>query len=445
MTDAASASDRAAPPAAHPDSGRLIHWLINQSLLATPQTGLVAGLGQEALAAGFAIQRLHSSVTMLHPRFESQSATWWRDGRPMESEAHEFGARQEERFLASPIHQLLTVAIPAWRDRWADHLEDGVRWESAPPLHLRYRLEAGEGVDRFPILAEFADAGATDYLLTATGIGFDGRFDPFADPEGVLVSWTTDRPGGFLNAEIEGLLAVQPALAAAHRIATDMVIARAVLSAYLGRDAGKRVLDGSIRRGEATTIDATILVADLRGFTALSDRTAPDAMTVLLDAYLEPIVAAVEAAGGEVLKFLGDGLLAIFPFDGADPAGVAARALAAAEDALARVEALNRDRAADGAPVMPLDVALHRGEVAYGNVGGLDRLDFTVIGRAVNEASRMEALCADLGCSLVASEAFVVTAATPARFRPLGRHALRGVREPVAVYGVGAGRTTGPR
>jgi adenylate cyclase len=432
-----------AGPAPAPQTGRLVDWLLRQALLATPQQALVEGLGGAAAAAGLPVLRLHSSVTILHPRFQSQSATWWRVDRPIETESHLFGSETEDRFLQSPLHTFLRDVIPTWSLRTGDDPAAGwgMGGGDAPP-HLRFRLDRGEGVDSYPILAEIAAAGGTDWIVLASGMGYDGAFEPTSDPDGVLLSWTSDRPGGFTDAEIAALMAIQPAAAVAHRIATDMVIARALLGAYLGPQTGTRVLEGTVRRGTAETIDAAILIADLRGFTALADRLPRDALVGLLDACLERIVGAVEAAGGEVLKFLGDGLLAIFPLaegEGSDPAAAAAicaDALAAAEDALARTAALNAERAAAGQPVMPLDIALHRGAVAYGNVGGEDRLDFTVIGPAVNEASRMEALCGALGCPLLVSEAFVTAAATPERFRPLGRHRLRGVSEPVALFTV---------
>ena len=170
-------------------------------------------------------------------------------------------------------------------------------------------------------------------------------------------------------------------------------MAGTVLETYLGRDAGHRVLRGEIARGSAESIRAVIWFADLRGFTKLTDTLPREQVTATLDDYLEAMAAPVQARGGQVLKFMGDGLLATFDLTGHDEAAVCAEALAAASELRASFPSFNEARAVEGKPVMDFGLALHLGEVLYGNIGASDRLDFTVIGPAVNEASRIQALC----------------------------------------------------
>jgi adenylate cyclase len=202
-----------------------------------------------------------------------------------------------------------------------------------------------------------------------------------------------------------------------------------MLATYLGQDVADHLMRGRIRRGTAARMQAMILFADLRGFTAFSNVAAAECVAQRLDAYLEAMGDPVEAGGGQILKFLGDGLLAIFVAAADEDAqSGAARALSAAKAMLARVGSLNEAAAARGEPQLPLDVALHNGEVLYGNVGTGRRLDFTVIGRAVNEAARLERLCRDVDAHLLISDTFRRSAGALGRgFVSLGRHSLPGV------------------
>jgi adenylate cyclase len=209
----------------------------------------------------------------------------------------------------------------------------------------------------------------------------------------------------------------------------------ALAQAYLGSDAGARVLSGETRRGAVVAIEAALLIADLRGFTALADRVAGEALVEALNDYLEQLGGAVEGQGGQILKFLGDGALAIFAVGAPEADGhdaVCARALAAGEAALAAVAARNAARAAAGEATLALDVALHVGRVMYGNVGARERLDFTVIGPAVNETARIEQLCAPLGTTLLMSAAFAARCGR--KVRSLGAHAMRGVALPQELF-----------
>ncbi|MBW8726569.1 MAG: adenylate/guanylate cyclase domain-containing protein [Inquilinus limosus] len=401
----------------------LRRWLGNQALLAGTVQDVAEGFADRLLASGIPLWRAYLSATTLHPDMEAFGLTWTRDGG-RESEMYGHGS-WGKLSSPSPIYAAVLAAREAAIDPAAARADDLV------PL-TRYRLERGEGPDQFPILAEFRDAGATDYLCFIIPFGFDGTLHPLRT--GATVTLATDRPGGFTAAEVQALDDLMPVFGAAVRIGIDLAAMRTVLSTYLGRDVGRRVLQGEIRRGSVETISAAILVGDLRGFTALADALPQDQLVSMLDDYLDALATPVEAHGGQVLKFMGDGLLATFAFAEDDPAETCGRALAAAAEALDRIAAINLCRAEQGVPVMTLDVALHAGDVLYGNVGSGQRLDFTIIGPAVNEAARLENLCGVLGVPMVVSRRFVEALAAPERFRCLGPQTLRGVRVPVEVF-----------
>jgi adenylate cyclase len=244
----------------------------------------------------------------------------------------------------------------------------------------------------------------------------------------MLISWSCDAPGGFTDSQLASLRRLAPrfALVISNRLLREVTIN--VLDTYVGHQAGERILSGEIQRGSLREIDAVILYMDLRGFTALADRTDGARMAQLLNAYFERIVPEVTGRGGEILKYLGDGILATFSLDSRADDVVCRTGLDAAVAALENVGQWNRSRREQGEPVMELDVAVHLGHVHFGNVGSDDRLDFTVIGAAVNEASRLEALCDELRIHLIVSETFVASATQCAgRLTSLGRHPLRGV------------------
>jgi class 3 adenylate cyclase len=210
---------------------------------------------------------------------------------------------------------------------------------------------------------------------------------------------------------------------------------KAALEAYLGRRSAARVVASPLRRTVGETIQAALLYADLRGFTALSESHPPDAVIAALDAWFDRIAGAVHAFGGEVLKFIGDGVLAIFPVAGAlSRAAACDAALRAAQAARIGMAHLDAARAGQGLPQLPFGAALHVGEIYWGNIGAADRLDFTAIGPAVNLVSRLEGLCRPLERTILVSG--TLAAETGAALVPLGRHALRGIAEPCAVFAV---------
>jgi adenylate cyclase len=262
--------------------------------------------------------------------------------------------------------------------------------------------------------------GVTEYAI---------RFVPFSKRrtalQGAVLSVATDRPGGFTDAELHAIDRILPALSVvAYRIGLSRVAVE-TLGAYLGSQTGAHVLQGMIRRGDSQVISAALLLADLRGFTALTDRAPGNDVVGWLNQHLECIGDAITERDGEVLKFLGDGLLAVFASERIGAERACSEALSAAVDACGRNVALNARRATEGGPALDLSIALHFGDVVYGNIGMARRLDFTVVGPAVNEVSRMEALGKALGRELLLSQSIAQRCGHPVL--SLGPHELRGI------------------
>ena len=295
---------------------------------------------------------------------------------------------------------------------------------------LRRRLDAAYRRDEFPMLDRFQDQGITDYVAFAVRVGESIRMGA---AEGLVASWTTEAQGGFTDAQIDlhsglmGPLTVSILLQTTHR---DV---RTLLRTYLGRHAADRVLAGNVVRGRAEPISAVVWFSDLVGFTRISDKIGAGDVLAMLNDYAQAQIETIDAHTGHVLKFLGDGLLAIFPDD--DTSKACARALDAATKMRQRIAAMNVKRSASGLQVTDTHLALHVGELLYGNLGAPRRLDFTVLGSAVNEAARIEALCASLDQKVIVSSAFH-EAAGEARHRlvSLGRYAMKGVARPQELF-----------
>lgn len=277
----------------------------------------------------------------------------------------------------------------------------------------------------FDIVDDLISQGFTDYLIASIA--------PAAGRLVSAVSWSTRTPGGFTDTQLQQLLATLVYFAPLLDTHAAQRIGVGLLKVYLGSNAGARVMEGAVRRGDGGEIRAAICFTDLRGFTVLSDRLPRAELLELLNAYFDCVVAAVHAQGGEVLKFIGDAVLAIFRI--ADDTAAAAHAacqaaLHAAHDAFARGAAANAARL--GRQPIEFGTAIHIGDVEYGNIGAADRLDFTVIGPAVNLASRLQGLCRTLDRPLLVSEAFAQTCAQPCD--DLGAHQLKGVAATVKVF-----------
>lgn len=394
----------------------LREWIVAQGLAGTKSESIFEGFSQRLVAAGLPINRAYSAMRILHPLYSGFGLIWRRGEAGVKEERYGASPVRSEAWLKSPLKVII---------------EDGVP-------ELRRRITGPEAGLEFPVLEDFRKQGATDYFAIACSFGTDGHY---RDTTGIVFSWTTDRPSGFSDAEIAFLRETAPPIALTMRVSANRRLADGLASAYLGKDAGRRVLNGDIRRGQANTISAVLLYGDLRGFTRLADAVPKDELIAMLDDYLECMALPVEAHGGQVLKFMGDGMLGTFEVkqgEGAKERGEeCVAALNAALEAQGRVEALNRERVAAAKPIMTLDLALHLGEVLYGNVGSPTRLDFTVVGPAVNEVSRLEAMCQALDRGLIISRTFKdAMPANAPELLPLGRYGIRSVRDAVELYTV---------
>jgi class 3 adenylate cyclase len=330
-----------------------------------------------------------------------------------------------DRFLAELGGRLLADGVP---------LAGGALTLAVPhPIIARrtwlWRAETGVVIEALGFAGAQHDGAGRDWLA---GLGPVQEEMVGAAPEGPVLGWAGTRPFGIAVTDRlrqTARFAVAPLAALAARAARAALAA--LLEAYLGRRSAARVQGGMLRRGSGETIRAVLLSADLRDFTALSEATEPAAMITALDAWFDRVAGAVHAFGGEVLKFIGDGVLAIFPVVGtpAEACEAAMRAVAAARAGMAHLDAVRRTQ---GLPPLPFGMALHLGEILWGNVGAADRLDFTAIGPAVNLVSRLDGLCRTLGRSVLISGA--VAAECTAPLVPLGEHGLRGIAAPCAVF-----------
>jgi adenylate cyclase len=390
-------------------------WAVREGLRGADSDHLFDGFCQRLVVNELPLWRAHVAMETLHPQWSGYGYTWRRDLNAIEPEQYAHGTVNEAIFVNSPLFDLVQRA----------------RGGEVNPS-MRRRMEAGPEQRDFPILEEFFALGATDYVAQLFTYGEEGDR---SQGTGIVYSFTTDRRGGFSNDDARLLQATLPALSLAMKAHAAHVIASGLLETYLGEDAGRRVHAGSIMRGSADTIRAVIWYADIRGFTTISDSAPGPVVVELLNEVFEILTASLRARGGQVLKFIGDAMLAVFAFDEPDRAETCRRALDAAIEATRKIDEINKARAVAGVPVGSVDLALHLGEVLYGNVGATDRLDFTVIGPAVNEVARIEALCEPLGRAVLVSAEFGagITGADN-RLASLGHHALRGVREPKEIF-----------
>jgi len=383
-------------PTAHP----FLAWLRGEGRLITDRVAFVTAFAEKLLEAGVPIARISTAVPVLHPNVDT-SAIYWQADTGAEERMWQMTPETMKMRQNSPLH---------------------IAYFDGKASRCRIGPEAEEG--EFTILPDLRADGMTDYLALPA---------PFSDGSNKAVTFATKAPGGFSDEHIALLETMMPTAAMILEIQTLRRTARTLLDTYVGPAAGQRVVEGSIKRGMGETIHSVIWFCDLRGFTELSGRLDDAALLALLNDYFGVMTDAVQSHGGEVLKFIGDAMLAIFALDAdADRAETAARALAAAGAAQDALAAVNEARAEAGAAEIRCGIALHVGDVHYGNIGGAGRLDFTVIGPAVNLASRVEGLCATLGEPLLLSEDFV--AESGAACKAVGSFALKGIAQEQTVY-----------
>lgn len=386
-------------------------WLVDRGLAGSTELDLLHGFCERCSAAGLPLSRGLAVIDTLHPVYEGRAFRWRNDG-VTENSMVEYGRSTTGEAAAS------------WQQSVFNHLL------TTGGAELRRRLAFGDEADFSQVIA-FKTEGETDYLALIHRFAGDGVI---GDMDCVYSHWLTRHPEGFGEEDVAALRQLLPTLALAIKCRSVVRIAGTLVEVYLGRDAGRRVLSGRILRGVADRISAVLWFSDLLHYTAISESEAPDEIIPLLNDYADAVISAVQGHGGDVLKLIGDGVLAIFT---ADTPAEACRAALAAEAALRRrLEKLDASRRAEGRPVTAVYLGLHVGDVLYGNIGSNDRLDFTVVGPAVNEVNRIASVCRSVDRSVVLSQAFVD--AMPPEQHPavasIGRFALKGVRRAQHLY-----------
>lgn len=394
------------------NTSAIAEWTVAAGLAGDSEGALLDGFCQRCFAAGLPIARAGIIIDTLHPVHEGRAFLWRRENAG-EPELVEYGSSSEgemaERWRASVFYRLIEAGNAKMRVRLSPH----------EPCEFTY-------------LAPFIEQGMTEYVALINRFPREGAI---GEMDCVYSYWLTDRAGGFDDDDVTQLVGLMPALALAVKCTSLARIAATLCETYLGRDPGRRVLAGRIGRGAAERINAVLWYSDLRGFTRITDGSPPPQTIALLNDYAEAVISAIHDHGGDVLKLIGDGVLAIFPYGDA-PDGACAGALGAENALRQRLAKLNAKRGAAGKPVTEVYLGLHIGEVFYGNIGSRERLDFTVIGPAVNEVARIAAMCRSAERDVLLSADFAAAVAAGGVLNPVsvGRYALRGVARPQELF-----------
>jgi adenylate cyclase len=378
----------------------IIDWLIGEARRLPDDATLLRALCERLVEAGMPLARASFHIRTLHPELFGMGFYWQRGADEIRVFRAEHGIQQTPLYQRSPMRLLFEGAGA-----------------------VRQRLDLPDLDFDFPLLNELRNEGLTDYVALPM---------TFSDGKIHGTTWSSDRPGGFATEHLREIYDLLPLFSLLLEIHLNRRIAVNLLDTYVGRDAGERILRGQITRGSGQTVRAAIWFCDLRGFTELSERTDRDTLIACLNQYFDCMAQPVEEHGGEILKFIGDAMLAMFPLETEQ---ACQRALQAALDARAAMARLNGERTARGEEALAFGIALHAGDVMYGNIGAANRLDFTVIGPAVNVTSRLEKLCRSLGLDLLISDTFAGMCAC-ADYRSLGTHQLTGIARAVEVFTV---------
>lgn len=385
----------------------LCAWITEAGLGGQSETATLDGFCERASALGLPLARVNVVIDTLHPIYEGRAFLWKRANK--ETRLSPYGRSTED--------------LKRWEDSPFFYLE-----ESGARL-LRRRLTAATEKE-FAVFPELRADGLTDYIAITDRFAAEGVV---GDMDCVYSSWATDAPAGFRDSDVTDIERLTPLLALTLKAASLARIARTLVRTYLGRDAGRRVLEGRIQRGITDQIEAVLWFSDLRSYTRISDNAVPGEIIPLLNDYAEAIISAIHEHSGDVLKLMGDGTLAIFT--AAERSEACRSALAGAESARANVAAVNQRRMAARLPTTDMYLGLHIGEVFYGNIGSNERLDFTVVGPAVNEVSRIASMCRSVDQPLLVSSAFAAALGdSRSRLVSVGRYALRGVSRPQDLF-----------
>lgn len=385
-------------------------WLLSEAWEAATTPELVARLGRKLVEEQVPLMRLALIVRTLHPQLLGNAYRWHRGSETSNQTEVPYEALTSSAYLNSPL-------VPIF---------DGVGG-------IRRRLEGDNPVLDFPILRDLQADGATDYVAMPL---------PFSNGQANALTLTTDEPGGFSTRDLGHIYEILPLLSRLFEVHALRQMSRSLLDTYLGAYTGDRVLNGRVKRGDGEDINAVIWFCDLRDSTEMAEKLSRAEYLNVLNSFFECTASSVLERGGEVLKFIGDAVLAIFPIDDENPlpgclnctpvSAACFRAIEAAKDSSRRLEALNGERAARGEAALRFALSIHKGKVTYGNIGVDQRLDFTVIGPAANEAVRIGNICKHLDQQILFSAEIASHLCSGAV--SLGRHSLRGVRNDREIF-----------
>lgn len=387
------------PVAVHSDSD-VVHWLTNETRNERFIDNIFAELCVRLQRVGIPVKRATLHFLIYHPQWLGARILWADGMREAELARVDYDVRERSEYIGSP----------------ANEIHDGA-------VEVRENLERSPSLGRkHAVYDEMRANGLTDYVAWPLHHTLGRQH---------IVTFATDRPGGFDHAHIAALLRLLPVLALVSEIRVKNRLARTLLETYVGSHAGELILAGATRRGSGTTVRAAILICDLRDFTRISDSWPRDDVIDLLNDYFDAMSEPIAKHGGEILKFIGDGLLAIFPLS---QPSACANLLHAVSEAGRAIDALNKKNRDTGRAPLNYGVGVHVGDVMYGNIGSRTRLDFTVIGPAVNMASRLEALTKQLGRTVLLSRAFADFVKGDFELERVGEHPVRGFTDPIELF-----------
>jgi adenylate cyclase len=392
------------PPDGDPVNGHsgsdVVHWLTNNTRDERFLDNIFAELCIRLQRVGIPVKRATLHIMIQHPQWLGGRIMWADGMREAELARVDYDVRERSEFINSPANELFDGAT-----------------------EVRENLERDPSLGRkHAVYDEMRAKGLTDYVAWPLYHTLGKRH---------LVTFATDRPGGFDDAHIAGLLKLLPVLALVSEIRIKNRLARTLLETYVGSHAGELILAGATRRGSGTTVRAAIMICDLRDFTRISDNWPRDDVIDLLNGYFDAMSEPIARHGGEILKFIGDGLLAIFPLSQPQACANLLRAVAEAQQAMV---SLNDANSEVGRERLSYGIGVHVGDVMYGNIGSRTRLDFTVIGPAVNMASRLEALTKQLGKPVLLSRAFADFVKSDFELERVGEYPVRGFNDPIELF-----------
>ena len=378
----------------------VLHWLTNDARDERFIDNIFAELCIRLQRAGIPVKRATLHVLIHHPQWLGARIMWADGMREATIDRVDYDVTGRPEYIGSP----------------ANEIRDGA-------TEVREKFEGDPSLGRkHAVYDDMRAKGLTDYVAWPLYHTLGKRH---------IVTFATDRPGGFDDAHIADLLKLLPVLALVSEIRIKNRLARTLLETYVGSHAGELILAGATRRGSGTTVRAAIMICDLRDFTRISDNWPRDDVIDLLNSYFDAMSEPIARHGGEILKFIGDGLLAIFPLSQPSACANLLHAVAEARQAMA---ALNEKNSETGRAPLNYGIGVHVGDVMYGNIGSRSRLDFTVIGPAVNMASRLEALTKQLGRTVLLSRPFVDLVGNEFDLERVGEYPVRGFNEPIELF-----------